>query len=253
MPMQQSKTIFISHASNDARIAKMFKDTLEKDFLGLCKLFVSSNLESLSAGKGWYDNIIGELKNAAMLIGLVSPAALQRGWVYFEFGAAVIRDIHAIPLCHSGLEPGLLPEPISHLQGIKLTDSVHLKHLYCLIAESLGCSVPIINFDATSQSFLEISETNRVRDMLSFWLNHLSSWNPDFSRIFANEQTLEDVMIPQHAERDFGSFIDECHTRLYLQIEMKGTAMGTSIGAIATILSVSRGVKFDEMRRLISK
>ena len=122
--------IFVSHAAADQQIANLFRERLRADFLNMCEIFVSSNLDSLQAGVEWQHAIKENLQKSSILVGLLSPRALQRGWVYAEFGAGWIRDIPTIPLCHSGLDRGQLPPPISSFQGLNIEQTEHLQHLY---------------------------------------------------------------------------------------------------------------------------
>src|SRR5688500_2008756 len=122
--------IFVSHAAVDSQIAGLFKADVEKSFLGLCELFVSSNLDSLSGGKEWMQVMKEKLGKAAIFVGLLSPAALSRPWVYAEFGAGWIRDIPTISVCHSGLRKDQLPVPLTHFQALDLLYEMHLEHLY---------------------------------------------------------------------------------------------------------------------------
>ena len=100
---QHKPVIFVSHAAVDAEIANIFKQDVEQSFLGLCQLFVSSNLDSLQGGREWMQVIKEKLSNSVIFIGLLSPVALNRPWIYTEFGAGWIRSIPTISVCHSGL------------------------------------------------------------------------------------------------------------------------------------------------------
>ncbi len=90
---EEKPIIFVSHAAADAEIATKFKADVEKSFLGLCELFVSSNLDSLQGGKEWMQVIKENLSKAKIFIGLLSPVALSRPWIYAEFGAGWMRRI----------------------------------------------------------------------------------------------------------------------------------------------------------------
>ncbi|UTV29704.1 hypothetical protein [Photobacterium atrarenae] len=53
----QKPVIFVSHAAVDSEIAGVFKSDVERNFLGLCSLFVSSDLDSLQGGHEWIQTI----------------------------------------------------------------------------------------------------------------------------------------------------------------------------------------------------
>jgi hypothetical protein len=46
-------TIFISHIAEEAEIADLFKTEIERAFLGLVDVFVSSNAEAIRLGSNW--------------------------------------------------------------------------------------------------------------------------------------------------------------------------------------------------------
>jgi hypothetical protein len=64
--------VFVSHAATDAAIATKFKDDVERRYLGLCTLFVSSSLDSLNAGDEWIQAIKRNLNDAAIMIDLLA-------------------------------------------------------------------------------------------------------------------------------------------------------------------------------------
>src|SRR5688572_27223207 len=96
--------IFISHISNEKEIAAAVKSQLDDDFLGLLDIFVSSDLESISAGKNWLDEVEDHLSKADILIILCSKNSIGRPWVNFEAGAVWLRKVPIIPVCHSTIK-----------------------------------------------------------------------------------------------------------------------------------------------------
>ncbi len=246
-------TIFLSHAATDALIANEFKRTTEQSFLGMCKIFVSSNLDSLSAGTEWHGTIKQNLMEAVMLIGLISPSALQRGWVYAEFGAGWIRNIPVIPLCHSGLERGQLPPPISSFQALNLNDDLHLTHLYSLIAQALNCQQPATDFIALRDRYSDITEVKRIDSAIKGWTKNLYQWNPDFKRFVETDVSGSiNIHIPAQIDMAFQEFFEITRVKGYLQITRNGFGIGTPVGPQASILDVSKGPNFAEYRNSVS-
>ncbi|HWU42783.1 MAG TPA: TIR domain-containing protein, partial [Bdellovibrio sp.] len=82
------------------------------------------------------------LRQASLLLVLCSHASLRRPWVNFEVGAAWIKQIRIVPICHSGLEPSSLPIPFSLLQSIQASDRNGLLSLNQAVAKTIGCHVP---------------------------------------------------------------------------------------------------------------
>ena len=121
-PLSRTMTkpqIFVSHISEEADLAAVLKRHLVEDFLDLTEVFVSSDIQSISAGQNWLEILDAALRRSSLLLVLCSDASLRRPWVNFEIGAAWMKQIPIVPICHSGLEPSSLPIPLSLLQGIQ--------------------------------------------------------------------------------------------------------------------------------------
>ena len=141
------KCVFISHISEDGSIAKLIKSALGRDFLGLLNVFVSSDTESIVAGEEWLRSVEEALGDCTIFVILCSPESIRRPWINFETGAAWMRKIPIIPLCHSGLQPRDLPMPLSLRQGIALNDSDGLRRFYARVAKVLNCDAPSQDFN----------------------------------------------------------------------------------------------------------
>jgi hypothetical protein len=172
-----SPTVFVSHAAVDSEIATAFKQDAEASFLGLCNLFVSSNLDSIAGGSEWIKEIKSNLESATILVGLLSPIAIQRPWIYVEFGAGWIRSIPTIAVCHSGLARDQLPVPLSNFQALNLLDELHLRHLYEQISSAIGCKLPPADFPGFVDKYRLITEEHRRTRAVREWWALLLSWN----------------------------------------------------------------------------
>lgn len=150
------RKIFISHISDESELAQDIKQQLDKNFLGLFDIFVSSDLESIKAGEKWLELLEAELKNAELLIVLCSPSSVGRPWVNFEAGAVWLRGIHVIPVCHSGLRACELPIPLSMLEAVEAGQGKGQQKLYAAIAELLGSRVPEVDFGCLAAGFNEL-------------------------------------------------------------------------------------------------
>jgi len=111
-------------------------------------VFVSSDGESISAGDEWLESIDQALQESAVMLILCSPSSIRRPWINFEAGAAWMRKIPLIPLCHAGLIPGDLPAPLSFRQGLLVTDARGLRQLYARLAKEVGCAAPAPSFES---------------------------------------------------------------------------------------------------------
>jgi len=163
------KRLFISHITEEKKIAVQLKTALVNDFLGLLDVFVSSDTDSIAAGEEWLISIESALRDCKIFVVLCSPDSIHRPWINFEAGAAWMRKIPLIPICHAGLSPHDLRMPLSLRQGIKITDSDGIQRLYKRIAHELGCDPPPIenqrlrikDSDTVQQLSLERLATDR--------------------------------------------------------------------------------------------
>jgi hypothetical protein len=234
--------VFVSHAAADNVIAAEFRNHLIGDFLGMCEVFVSSNLDSIAAGKEWHQVIKSNLLAADIVVGLLSPIAVTRGWVYTEFGAGWIREVPTIPLCHSGLTPDQLPAPLNSFQGLALTDAVHLEHLYALVSRSVGCKPPQIDFKTRAQAYHQATTAIQLERGVLGWLQHLNSWNPEMIAKLRSGETDTDVLVPSHADPAMMAFAADAQALGLCSVTASGMAIGTRVGTSASVYHVVPGV-----------
>jgi hypothetical protein len=140
--------IFLSHITVESRLADLIKRHLVHDFIGLVEVFESSDRLSIPAGAKWLTEVMEGLQHANLHLILCSQDATSRPWIQFEAGAAHLRQIPIVPLCHGGLTCAQLPVPLSEYEGIQATEPEGLVWLYRAIANALGSSVPEIDFHA---------------------------------------------------------------------------------------------------------
>jgi hypothetical protein len=138
-------TIFISHISEEAKLAAILKKHLTDDFLGLVNVFVSSDTASISAGSNWLDSVDSALRIACAELVICSKASVKRPWINFEAGAGWMRGIPIVPVCHSDLRPRDLSMPLSVLQSIEASQESGIDQIYTLVASNLGAAKPRAN------------------------------------------------------------------------------------------------------------
>ncbi len=145
-------------------MALFLKERIERHFLRLVTVFVSSDQTSIEAGEAWLDALKRGLKSADLQIVLCSKASVSRPWVNFEAGAAWLHGIPVVPLCHSGLEPVSLPMPLAALQGGKVSDPEALKRLYIGIAKLIPCDDPDIDMKSFAEAAAALQNTAAETD-----------------------------------------------------------------------------------------
>jgi hypothetical protein len=105
--------------------------------------FLSSDKLQIYAGEKWIDRIMDELKDANVVILILSEESVKRPWVNFEAGAAWTRDIAIIPVCIRGLRKDELPKPYSNLQAIELRKYGDDEYLARSVAHYIGVPEPL--------------------------------------------------------------------------------------------------------------
>lgn len=135
-------SIFISHIQEEAALASILKRRLAEQFRGLVDIFASSGIANVSAGDRWLESVEGALRRADMEIILLSAASLKRPWVNFEVGAAWVRGITILPVCHSGLRPTDLAMPLCMIQTVEADKESGLDQLFARIASYLKVGKP---------------------------------------------------------------------------------------------------------------
>lgn len=144
----QKFSIFLSHVNVESRLADLIKRHLVRDFIGLVEVFESSDHLSVPAGTKWLTEVMEALQRANLHLILCSQDATSRPWIQFEAGAAHLRQIPIVPLCHGDLTCAQLPVPLSEYEGIQASEPEGLVALYRAIATPLGTSIPEIDFRA---------------------------------------------------------------------------------------------------------
>lgn len=140
------KRAFVSHITEDHAIAARLKTAITRDFLGQLNVFVSSDTASIGAGEQWLRSIEDALHDCALFIVVCSPESVTMPWINFESGAAWMKNVPIVPVCHNGMQPRGLPAPLSFRQAVEVGDPRGLERLYRQIAVVLGCDAPVRDF-----------------------------------------------------------------------------------------------------------
>jgi hypothetical protein len=141
--MTEKKGIFISHIHEEAKLGAVVKDWVNDAFRGSdVKAFLSSDKEDLPAGRKWLDVIERQIENSGVMISLISPQSLARPWVNIELGAAWIRHVPVIPLCHSQQAIAALPRPFDDFNALTLEHADASKDLLGGVADALQIGHP---------------------------------------------------------------------------------------------------------------
>lgn len=249
-------TIFISHITEEKEIAILFKHEIEKLFLGMVNVFVSSDAGSIQIGSNWLDDITNGLRGCKAMLLFCSPDSIQKPWINFECGAGWGRAIDIVPVCHSGLRPVDLPLPMSLLQGIEASSPEKIQHIFDLISKKIGCASPTANGLEISEKIQEFErEYNISRKILSNLLE-IQKIEPNFIEIFKKipPNSLTPLCnVPQMNFIRVKDSFDNLQKESNIQYSASVTAMtfgGNSQGALMTINICITQEVFDALKKL---
>lgn len=142
--------IFISHVTEDYELAKSIDKWLNRKLAGSVKVFISTDKEDgIRGGMVWWDKIREELRNAELLVVVISSRSQTRPWIYFESGGAYFAGIPTIPLIID-MEISDFKPPLNLFQAYRMNSSDDMKAFFNLVVEK---------FDRDSQDDgIEISQ-----------------------------------------------------------------------------------------------
>jgi TIR domain len=161
------KRAFISHASGESELAKLLKERIESDFLGVIDVFVSSDGTSLVAGTQWLEEVKARLRDADFYIVLCSQHSVDRPWINIELGAALTRDKPVIPLCHTDLLASqLVRRPLSDYESFDAANPDGLRNLYEALRQALASRMPNVDFAGLARQVHEFEITYKAQKKL---------------------------------------------------------------------------------------
>lgn len=193
-------TIFISHISEERELAAILKRSLVSSFGDKVSVFVSSDLENITAGDNWLKSINNALDIASLELILCSRLSITRPWVNFEVGAAWLKKIPIVPVCHSGLQVCDLPVPYSVLNGIEVGQERELQKLYLGIAKTLGVDLPDTDFGPVAAAVRNFESTYAVNVRMRGQGGSLVDLNQAERLVGTWVGTGSDIEVPGHLE-----------------------------------------------------
>jgi hypothetical protein len=165
MEVEPRLKIFLSHAHEEAKLALILKDRIKQDFLGLVKVFASSDRGDLHPAADWLSTLKNELSQADVHAVLCSERSIEHPWVNIELGAALCRRENPpliLPLCHSQLEINGVDLPIRATQSITISNLDGLTSLYSFLAVHAKCLPPSSKLDTLANEIRAFEEEYKV-------------------------------------------------------------------------------------------
>jgi hypothetical protein len=131
-------TLFISHATADAEVAKKLRDWLLFVTANSVEVFASTDRQSLRLGDLWPSSVAAALQRSEIVLVLVSPASDNSAWVSFEAGYALGAGKLLMPLVFPAFNQDRLRLPLQIHQHEVLDGAEGLKIVLERINTALG-------------------------------------------------------------------------------------------------------------------
>lgn len=233
--------VFISHITEESKLAQLFKTHIQQDFLGLIEVFLSSDNTSISVGSKWLNDVDAALKAAKVELIICSDESIKRPWINFEAGAGWIKGIPVVPVCHTGLRVVDLPIPLNMLQATEANNAQDIEKIYALLAKQLGSAKPTGAFDEIAKSVSDFEHEYGVVRVVRAAVLALISHLPNLHQIFDS--------VPMHRTAS-GSISDIVLDKMrpHLDTLQDRGMLNYAIGANELVLSRSGGGNFIELR-----
>jgi hypothetical protein len=161
-------SIFISHAKDDVKLAKLIKDFFIKSLkIDDDKIFNSDDTESIGMDELPYNSITEALRSSKVVIGIITPNSRYRPWVLFEIGGAHFfgnkKNPKSLILVYAnGINIDSLPPPLQQRNVRDISKPDVIKKLCETVASKLDRSDKM-DIDLQLLDDIKIEATKGVR------------------------------------------------------------------------------------------
>lgn len=142
----KKQKIFISHISDESKVAIVIKSLLVESFGDRVDVFVSSDYESIQSGEAWYQKIVDSIKSSDTLIVLLSRQSINHPWLFFEPGVSIGAAKTIIPIVIRNLKKNDVPLPLSALHLRNIHDSQDVEAITNELASKLNLSLSRVDY-----------------------------------------------------------------------------------------------------------
>lgn len=162
------KKIFISHSTKDVELINEFLDFLETA-MGIDRedVYCTSVNGTISTGQKFIDNIESNIKNAQIVMFMITPQYLKSKFCLAEMGAAWVLNQEIYPLIFNPLSFDVLEDtPLKGVQAKMLGNKQDILSMYDeLKNKKIAKDKPVTLVDRKTENFLK--ELNKVTKQYS--------------------------------------------------------------------------------------
>ena len=157
-----SLRIFISHAGGDAKIAKALIDLIEAGLEVPTGAIRCTSIDGykLEGGDDVPEVLRQNLKECAVVVGVLTKTSVSSSYVLMELGAAWAFKKRAIPLIGPGAKLGDLPGPFKDIHALRIVHEPDMSGLIKTLANETG-------FDETNNLPKILATLKALREVLS--------------------------------------------------------------------------------------
>jgi len=222
------KLVFISHITEESELAIIISDSIKKCYLNMLDTFVSSDSDSIPSGDRWVEKISLALESSVIQLVLCSHQSINRPWINFEAGAAWIRKIPVIPICHSGLSKDDLPIPLALLQSCDINKENDLKKAFGALTNALECDSPNIDYNDIITRSNNFSDNYMYYSKIKFAFDGLQRLYPGFVDAFKSGAKHIRLQIADYRKTETMSYIELLIDMGFLAVTWSGMAVDAS-------------------------
>jgi len=161
----KSAKIFVSHSNQDKELVQALTDLLKAAFRLPAKDILCTSVpgHKLAGGADTEDELLALLRDARLLIGVITPASLSSSYVLFELGARWGLQKPHIPLVASGAGMSDIKEPLKAKNALNAADQDDALQLIEDVARYLNLkSEPVSAYNAKVRQLVSIAKARKT-------------------------------------------------------------------------------------------
>ncbi|WP_343827454.1 toll/interleukin-1 receptor domain-containing protein [Clostridium subterminale] len=152
------KKIFISHSTKDVELIEIFLDFLETGMgINREEVYCTSVEGTINTGQKFIDNIEKNIKDAQIVVFIITPQYLKSKFCLAEMGAAWVLNQQIYPLIFNPLDFNVLEDtPLKGVQAKILNNEQNISSMYDeLKKREIAKDKPVTLINRKSQNFLK--------------------------------------------------------------------------------------------------
>lgn len=201
----ETRTVFISHAHADRKLADQLRELIETALSGVVKGYTSSDptpTGGLMPGDEWYSEIHAHLASAEAVWVLATHVSIERPWIYWEAGIGKATCPGAVVVLRVGLSPTEVVGPLSNFQSYDGLKEESVRELVGKVGAQIGMTIPRLLIDALAKNWVEAAakhepETEGQTPAPKLLPEQLSQFDSSIARL---ESAIDSLRTPRQVE-----------------------------------------------------